>query len=61
MLAGDGELTDSGTRYWNANLFLIAGNSDTGTGRYYNIIRRDGSTPPWYDTFKTMSTTDPLR
>jgi hypothetical protein len=59
MLAGDGNL--SSTRFWDANVFLLAGNSDTGSGRYYNIIRRDGSTPAWYETFKSISTSDPNR
>lgn len=59
MLRGDGDLTS--TRWWNNNVFEIASNSDTGSGKYYNLIRQDGTTPPWYDTFKTLSTTDPLR
>ena len=59
MLRGDGNLT--GTRYWNCNMFEIASNSDTGSGRYYNIIRADATVPSWYATFKTLSTTDPLR
>ena len=61
MLRGDGRTTGDGTRYWNANQFLIAGNSDTGTGRYYNWIRRDGSVPAWYTNIKNASTGDPLR
>jgi hypothetical protein len=61
MLRGDGNLTGSGTRWWNNNVFEIASNSDTGLGRFYNLIRQDGTTPAWYDTFKTLSTTDPLR
>jgi hypothetical protein len=61
MLAGDGVVTGFGTRYWSANVFLIAGNDDAGSSRYYNIIRQDGSTPPWYDTFSAISTTDGLR
>jgi len=55
MLRGDGVTTGAGTRYWNANAFLIAGNSDTGSGRSYNIIRRDGSVPPWYYTFRNAA------
>lgn len=61
MLRGDGVTTGTGTRYWAACLFLIAGNSDTGTGRFYNIIRQDGTVPTWYTTYKTYSTGDPLR
>jgi hypothetical protein len=61
MLAGDGNTTGAGTRYWAANVFEIASNSDTGPGGYYNIIRQDGTTPAWYDTFKAISTIDPLR
>jgi hypothetical protein len=60
MLRGDGNTTATGTRYWAANVFEIASNSDAGPGGYYNIIRQDGSTPAWYDTFKSYSTTDPL-
>lgn len=61
MLKGDGNVSGTGTRYWSANTFEIASNSDTGAGRYYNIIRQDGSTPAWYSTFKAISTTDPRR
>lgn len=61
MLRGDGNTTGSGTRYWNANLFLIAGNSDTGSGRFYNIIRQDGTVPDWYYNYKNQSLSDPLR
>jgi hypothetical protein len=56
MLRGDGVTTGAGTRYWSANLFLIAGNSDTGSGSSYNLIRRDGSVPPWYYTFREAAT-----
>lgn len=61
MLRGDGTTTGTGTRYWNANVFGIAINSDTGSGRYYNIIRRDGTVPDWYANFAAKSTGDPLR
>lgn len=59
MLRGDGDT--GSTRYWGANCFLIAGNPSKGTGSYYNIIRADGSTPAWYETFRGMSLNDPLR
>jgi hypothetical protein len=56
MLRGNGVTTGSGTAYWNSNLFVMASNSDTGTGRYYNWIRKDGSVPSWYHTIKAYST-----
>jgi hypothetical protein len=56
MLRGDGVTTGSGTAYWNSNLFVIASNSDTGTGRFYNWIRKDGSVPSWYHTIKAYFT-----
>jgi hypothetical protein len=55
MLAGDGRTTGSGTRYWSANVFEVASNSDTGIGRYYNLVRRDGSTPDWFADFRSRS------
>jgi hypothetical protein len=56
MLRGDGNTTGTGSAYWSANLFVTASESDTGTSRYYNIIRKDGSVPAWYSTFKDYST-----
>ena len=56
MLRGDGVTTGTGTAYWNSNLFLIAGNSDTGTGRFYNWVRKDGTVPSWYQTIKDFMT-----
>ena len=61
MLQGDGVTTGAGTRYWNANVFELASISAIGFGRYYNLIREDGSTPTWYETFKAVSTGDPNR
>ena len=47
-------------RGWHAVLgrgvcFELASNSDTGSGRYYNLVNEDGTTPPWYTTFSRMS------
>jgi hypothetical protein len=61
MLQGNGVTTGSGTRFWHASCFELASESPTGDGHYYNLIREDGSTPAWYDTFKQISTSDPLR
>jgi hypothetical protein len=61
MLQGNGVTTGAGTRYWDANCFELASESPTGDGAYYNLIREDGSTPAWYDTFKAISTSDPDR
>ena len=61
MLQGDGVTTGSGTRFWDANCFELASESPTGYGADYNLIREDGSTPAWYDTFKAISTSDPDR
>ena len=61
MLQGDGVTTGAGTRYWNANVFELASISAVGFGRYYNLVREDGSTPTWYETFKAVSTNDPNR
>ncbi len=61
MLQGDGTTTGTGTRYWNANVFELASEAPTGYGAYYNLIRKDGTTPAWYDTFKAISTSDPDR
>ncbi len=61
MLQGDGVTTGTGTRYWNANVFELASEAPTGYGAYYNLIRKDGTTPAWYDTFKAISTSDPNR
>ena len=55
MLRGDGAVTGSGTRYWNANAFLLASESDTGSSKYYNLVKQDGSTQSWYDTFRSFS------
>jgi hypothetical protein len=56
MLRGDGNTGPDGTAYWNSNLFLIAGNSDTGSGRFYNWIHQDGSVPSWYATIRDFMT-----
>jgi hypothetical protein len=56
MLRGDGDISSSGTAYWNSNVFLVAGNSDTGVGRFYNWIHRDGTVPSWYYTIKDYMT-----
>jgi F5/8 type C domain len=61
MLQGDGTTTGAGTRYWNANVFELASEAPTGYGAYYNLVRKDGTTPAWYDTFKAISTSDPDR
>jgi hypothetical protein len=61
MLQGDGNTTGTGTRFWNAGLFLIAGNPDTSVPGYYNFITKSGTARPWYDTFKAISLADPLR
>jgi hypothetical protein len=61
MLRGDGNTAGTGTRYWSANLFAIASFTDTDPNGVYNLVRPDGTTPPWYDTFKSMSSLDPLR
>jgi hypothetical protein len=61
MLAGDGRTTGAGTRYWHASVFELASESSTGYGRFYNLIRKDGSTPAWYETFKAISTADTKR
>ena len=61
MLRGDGNTTGTGTRYWSANVFAIASFTDTDPNGVYNLVRQDGTTPPWYDTFRSMSTVDPLR
>jgi hypothetical protein len=61
MLQGNGVTTGTGTRFWDANCFELASESPTGYGAYYNLIREDGSTPAWYDTFKAISTSDPDR
>jgi hypothetical protein len=61
MLQGNGTTTGAGTRYWSANCFELASESPTGYGRFYNLIRENGSTPAWYKTFKAISTGDPRR
>jgi hypothetical protein len=61
MLRGNGNTAGTGTRYWSANLFAIASFTDTDPNGAYNLVRQDGTTPPWYDTFRSMSTVDPLR
>lgn len=61
MLRGDGNTQGAGTRYWAANLFDIASNSDTGTGKWYNYIHQDGTVPAWYANYKNASLNDPLR
>lgn len=61
MLRGDGNLDGTGTRWWDANVFGIAINSDSSSGGVYNVIRRDGTVNPWYDNFTAASTGDPLR
>jgi len=61
MLQGNGNVKGTGTRYWNANVFELASESAKGYGRYYNLIRKDGTTPAWYQTFKTISRNDPRR
>ena len=61
MLRGDGVMTGAGTRFWEATVFEAASNSDTGTGRFYNIVRQDGATPDWYANWKADSLADPLR
>lgn len=55
MLQGDGNTTSGGTRYWAANCFEVASNSDNGSEAFYNLINQDGSTPAWYTTFVTSS------
>jgi len=66
MLQGDGSLTGTGTRYWEASNFEIASNADfvapsTNWPGKYNLINNDGTTSPQYDTFKAVSLADPLR
>jgi hypothetical protein len=61
MLQGNGVTTGPGTRYWQAGVFELGSESPTGYGRYYNLIREDGTTPAWYSTFKAVSTSDPRR
>jgi len=61
MLQGNGVTTGSGTRWWNANCFELAGEAPTCLGHFYNLIRKDGSTPAWYGPFKPVSTEDPRR
>lgn len=56
MLRGNGVTTGAGTAFWNANLFVMASESDTGTNRYYNWIHKDGTVPSWYQTFKNYAT-----
>lgn len=41
--------------FYNANLFCVACNSDTGIPGNYNIIKKDASVPAWYDEFKLYS------
>lgn len=43
-------------RLWAANLFDDATDNDN-----YDFIKPDGTTQPWYDTFKTDSLNDPNR
>ena len=55
MLQGNGRTTGTGTRYWNACVFQLAAESMTGQGRYYNLIRPDGTAPGWFATFRQIS------
>lgn len=43
-------------RWWNANQFVTASDNN-----YYDMIKADGTTYPWYDTFKSASINDPNR
>ena len=63
MLQGNGATTGSaGTRYWDANLFEVASNTDGTVGPdNYNVIKTDGTTPAWYDNFKAASLNDANR
>ncbi len=55
MLQGNGLTTGASTRYWAANCFEVASNSDIGSQAFYNLINQDGTTPAWYTTFVQAS------
>jgi hypothetical protein len=54
MLTGDGNLTGTGTRYWEYTVFCDACNSSS-PGNLYDVIKPDGTTPSWYATFRDFT------
>jgi hypothetical protein len=54
MLKGDGNMTGTGTRYWEFTLFCDACNASS-PGRFYDIIYPDGTVPSWYSTWKNFT------
>jgi hypothetical protein len=52
MLKGDGRTTGTGTAYWEASLFELAGNPQ---GNGYNVISPNGAPSGYYGAFKRAS------
>jgi hypothetical protein len=52
MLKGDGRTTGTGTAYWEASLFELAGNPQ---GNGYNVINPNGAPSDYYGAFKRAS------
>jgi hypothetical protein len=52
MLKGDGRTTGTGTAYWEASLFELAGNPQ---GNGYNVINPNGAPSRYYAAFRRAS------